>query len=71
MTENFEWFKEHYNEIFQLCGECYVVINNKRIIRIFDTYGEACHWADDNNLLGKVNVQYCNGDESGYTAYVN
>ena len=70
MEENFEWFLEHYNEIFQLCGECYVVINNKRVIKIFDTYAEAYHWTDDNNLLGKANVQYCNGDESGYTVYI-
>lgn len=70
MNKNFEWFVEHYDEIYNLCGECYVVIENKKIIQLFSTIGEAYHWVAHNNLLGKVNIQHCNGDESGYTDYV-
>lgn len=71
MEEDFEWFLEHYNEIYQLCDECYVVINEKKIIAIFlDSYAEAYQWVKERGLLGKCNIQYCSGDEDGYTAYV-
>lgn len=70
MEGNFEWFLEHYNEIYTLCGECHVVIKNKRIIKIFEDHFAASRWVNENGLLGKVNVQYCNGDESAYTAYI-
>lgn len=68
MEGNFEWFLQHYNEIYSLCGKCHVVIQDKRIIKIFSTKLEAYNWVVDNNLLGDVNIQYCNGDESGYTS---
>lgn len=70
MKENFEWFVEHYDEIYQLCGECHVVIKDKRIIYVAATVKDAYHWVVDNNLLGSVNISHCNGDESGYTAYI-
>lgn len=70
MKENFEWFVEHYNEIFQLCGECYVVIYEKKIIGVFESHTYAYHWVIERDLLSYANIQYCNGDESGYTAYV-
>lgn len=70
MEGNFEWFLAHYNEIYGLCGECHVVIKNKRIIKIFEDHFTASRWVDENGLLGKVNVQYCNGDESAYIAYI-
>ncbi len=68
MEGNFEWFLEHYDEIYSLCGTCNVVIKDKRIIKIFSDSSDAYYWVRDNNLLGKVNIQYCNGDESGYTS---
>lgn len=70
MEGNFEWFLEHYNEIYALCGECHVVIKDKKLIKLFSSESEAYHWVDENNLLGKCNIQYCNGDESGYTVYI-
>ena len=71
MKENFEWFLEHYDEIFQLCGECHVVIYEKQLVGIFGSNIQAYSWVKEQGLLGKCNIQYCNGDESGYTAYIN
>lgn len=71
MKENFEWFVEHYDEIFQLCGECHVVIYEKRIIGVFGSLDKAYNWVNEQDLLGKCNIQYCNGNEDGYTAYAN
>lgn len=70
MERNFEWFKEHYTDIYQLCGECYVVIKEERIIKLFSNENEAYLWVTDNNLLGRCNIQYCNGDKSAYTEFV-
>ena len=69
MEGNFEWFKEHYDQIYELCGECYVVIKNKQIIQIFHLFKNAYKWVEENKLLGKVNIQYCNGNETGYASY--
>lgn len=69
MHVNFQWFLDHYMEIYSLCGECYVIIKEQRIIRIFSNEKEAYDWIVDNSLLGKCNIQYCNGKESGYTTY--
>lgn len=67
MEENFKWFVENYDDIYRLCGKCHVVIQDKKIIKIFTSEFEGYRWIKDNSLLGKVNLQYCNGDESGYT----
>ena len=48
MEENFRWFIQHYDEIYSLCGECYVVIKDTKIIKIFDSDNEACDWLKDN-----------------------
>ena len=69
MEGNFEWFLEHYDEIYSLCGECYVVIYKQKIIKIFSSMDTAYEWVKNNNLLGECNIQYCNGDESGYTCF--
>ena len=71
MIENFEWFIEHYNEIFELCGECYVVIYEKKLVGVFHSFNAAHTWVNKHNLLGRCNIQYCNGKKTGYTAYIN
>lgn len=71
MRENFEWFIEHYNEIFGLCGECHVVIFEKKLVGVFNSFDEAHTWVNNHNLFGRCNVQYCNGKKTGYTAYIN
>lgn len=70
MKGNFEWFVEHYDEIYSLCDECHVVIKDKKLIRVFQSKQEAYEWYKANDLFGKANLQHCNGDESGYTAYI-
>lgn len=71
MKGNFDWFLEHYDEIYELCGICHVVIKDKKIIGVFVTDRAAYDWVRDTGLLGKCSVQYCNGEESAYTLYTN
>lgn len=69
IQNNFEWFIKNYDDIYRLCGEYYVVIKDKKIVKIFSTEIQGYYWIKDNNLLGEVSLQYCNGDKSGYTVY--
>lgn len=69
MEGNFEWFLDNYKQIYSLCGECHVVIRDKRIIKLFDSEKEAIQWIESNGLLGKATTQYCNGNEDGYMCY--
>ena len=66
---DFEWFKEHYDEIYEKYGECYVAIKDKQIFGVYDSYVEGFHSAQEIRELGTFIFQHCNGDESGYTAY--
>ena len=70
-NEDFEWFVQHYDEFYKKYGECYLVIHDKGIIGVCDTYKDGIEHAKANGYqLGEFIVQHCNGDESGYTAYV-
>lgn len=72
LRSNFEWFLDHYQEIFALCGVCYVVIVDKQIKHICHSVTGALRFVTKNGYkAGQYNIQFCNGDESGYTAYIN
>lgn len=70
MHENFRWFLEHYDELYQRYGECYIVIKDCKVIGTYSDIGEAVRTTDLTEKPGTYNVQYCNGDESGYTESV-
>ena len=69
--EDFEWFIEHYKELYKKYGVTYIAISNKKIIGTYQSYAEGVYRAQELGYkLGTFIVQYCNGDESGYTSYV-
>lgn len=67
--QNFRWFLDHYDEIFKKYGECYVAIKNKRVIGVYTNVGDAVKETNKTEVPGTYNIQHCNGNESGYTAY--
>lgn len=69
MERNFNWFVDNYDEIYKLCGECHVLIKDQKIIKIFDDIKDGLKYMEDHDLFGISNLQYCNGDISGYTEY--
>ena len=69
MIANFKWFVENYQAIYSLYGICYVIIHNQSLVAVFNTFHDALREARRNYETGTYNVQYCNGDKSGYTAY--
>lgn len=68
--EDFYYFLQHYKELFEKYGHCFVSIRNKTIIGVFNTEEEAIDITSSEYELGEFIVQECNGDESGYTNYI-
>lgn len=69
-NEDFEWFLENYEGLFEQYGDCYLLIRNKRVICTCDSYAEGVKKGDSLFERGTYIVQHCNGDESGYTSYI-
>ena len=67
---DFQWFLDHYDSLFQQYGESYLAIKNEKVIGSFPSYAEAVEKTEQTEELGSFIVQYCNGDESAYTAYI-
>lgn len=71
MTSDFEWFVKNYNELFKKYGICYLVIKDEQVWGAYNDYQLAVENAWQEHEPGTVSVQYCNGNESGYTVYLN
>lgn len=68
--KNFKYFLDHYDEIFQKYGHCFVVLKNQQVIATYPTFAEAYDKTLKTEKLGDFSIQECNGDESGYTDYI-
>lgn len=71
MMSDFHWFVDHYYELFEKYGTCYLVIKDEKIYGSYEDFGTAVENAWKEHEPGTVSIQYCNGEESGYTAYLN
>jgi len=71
MQENdFQWFLEHYDQIYNEHGECYVAIKDKTILGVYHSHLDALRQTAKTEKLGSFIVQHCNGNESGYTVRI-
>lgn len=68
--KDFEWFLRNYSELFKQYGKKYLVIKNATVLGTYDTPGEAVRKTSQTEELGTFIVQFCNGDESGYTNHI-
>lgn len=66
---DFHWFLEHYQELYEEYGKCYVIVKNKHVLGVSKTMIEGVKQAEQTEEPGTFIVQCCNGDESGYTAH--
>lgn len=69
--EDFDYFIEHYQELYDKYGHKFIAIKNSKILGIFDTEPEAITEISKEYPIGTFIVQECNGDESGYTNYIS
>lgn len=70
-VEDFKWFLDNYDSLFNQYGDCYLVIKNKSIIGKFDSYASGVNETAKSEPLGTFIVQHCNGNETGYTNYIS
>ena len=68
---DFNFFVEHYDELFEKYGHKFIVIRYHEILGAYDTLESAINVTSQSHPLGTFIVQECNGDESGYTNYVS
>lgn len=67
--DDYHWFLDNYNTLFQKYGTSYLAIQNKTILGVYSNFGEAVNKTSEIKPLGTFIVQFCNGDESGYTSF--
>lgn len=69
--DDFKYFVDNYNDIFDKYGHKFVVIKSKEILGVYDTETEALNVTSNTYPVGTFIVQECNGKESGYTNYIS
>lgn len=69
--EDFSFFVEHYQELYELYGETFLVIKGKKVIGSYENEMTAIEETTKVLPLGSFIVQKCDGDESAYTNYVS
>ena len=57
--------------IFLKYGYCYIAIRFKEILGIYNSMQEAISVLSNQYKIGEYIIQECNGNESGYTCYIN
>lgn len=68
---DFNFFVEHYNELYEKYGHKFIVIKNHKILGVYDDAVSAVNITSEKHQIGTFIVQECNGDESGYTNYIS
>lgn len=69
--EDFDYFVEHYQELYNKYGHKFIAIQNSKILGVFNTEPEAITEISKKYPIGTFIVQECNGNESGYTNYIS
>ncbi len=68
---DFDYFVNHYQELFDKYGHKFIAIKNNTILGSYDTELDAINEVSKKYPLGTFIVQECNGNESGYTNYIS
>lgn len=68
---DYKWFLENYDSLFRKFGKAYLAIKNGAVLGSYQTYADAVHETERKEALGSFIVQYCNGEESGYTNHIS
>lgn len=70
-TEDFNWFVENCEHLFEQYGRCFLAIHNKTVVGAFENARVAIATTKESIPLGEFIVQLCTGEESGYTNYIS
>lgn len=70
MEEDFIWFKEHYPEFQKEYGEAFVVIKNKKVLGVYESYAKGLKETAKTEELGTFIVQECHPYHKAYKCYI-
>lgn len=71
MSDDFTWFKEHYNDFQKKFGNAFIVIKNKSILGVYKTYAEGVKKTLETEELGTFIVQECASDYEAYNCCIS
>lgn len=68
--DDFKWFIENYDALFQKYGHKYIAIKDKTVLGVYDNIVTAIDTTAEKYELGTFIVQECTGDSSAYTTSI-
>lgn len=69
LLQEFKYFKQHLDELFQMYPYKILVIKNQQVIGTYNTVDEAINETTKTEELGTFLVQKCDTNPEAYTAY--
>lgn len=69
--KDFDWFLEHYDELYKEYGDAYIAIKNGKVLGVYSSYAEGVRKTQATEEIGTFIVQHCNGNETGHTNYIS
>ena len=69
-NKDFMWFIENNVKLYKKYGKKYLAIKDKKVIGVYDDYGEGVRQTSLKEKLGTFIVQECGKDESVYTNFI-
>ena len=70
MHEDFLWFEKNYPLFQREYGDAFLAIKNKRVIGVYQTYGEGVRETQKTEELGTFIVQECSRTKLAYMCYI-
>ena len=67
--EDFNWFTENYQSLYDKYGKCFLSIKNREVLGSYSSYAEAVNESSSKYDLGSFIVQQCDGQASAYISY--
>ena len=68
--DDFQWFKEHYDELYTRYGNVYLAIKDKTVLGSYATFGDGVRETAKTEQPGTFIVQYCDGTQSAYRNHI-
>lgn len=70
MKEDFKWFEENYQDLQLQYGDSFLAIKNKKVIGVYNSYGEGVRETEKTETLGTFIIQECSRDNIAYMACI-
>lgn len=68
-SEDFHWFVDNYEKFQKRYGNCFIAIKDKKVLGIYETFGEGVRETSKSYDMGTFIVQRCDVNRETYMAY--